>query len=146
MNVFQSYANYYDLIYQDKDYQAECDFLESIFSKYFSKPVRTILDLGCGTGKHDLILQKEGYKITGVDNSKEMLKIAKANLKNADINYIEGDIRNINLNKKFDVIISLFHVFSYLTSNEDLDSAFSTVQKHLKENGICIEGFQLKLV
>lgn len=137
MSIFDGYAKYYDIFYKDKDYVKEAYFINNLIKKY-DQNYNSILDLGCGTGKHDLILQKEGYKITGVDNSKEMLKIAKANLKNADINYIEGDIRNINLNKKFDVIISLFHVFSYLISNEDLDSASSAVEKHLKENGIFV--------
>lgn len=48
-DVFKDYATSYDSLYQDKDYEAECDFLEGIFRE-FNVPVKTILDLGCGTG------------------------------------------------------------------------------------------------
>ena len=143
MNTFQDYANYYDLIYQDKDYKAECNFLESIFSKYSNKPMRTILDFGCGTGGHTLVLAERGYKITGVDISEEMLEIAKAKAKNKGINikFIRGDLRDINIGEKFDVVIAMFAVISYQVTNEDLSDTFDNVRKHLKKGGLFIFDF-----
>jgi len=77
MNVFQKdYAYAYDHLYHDKDYEKECDFIETIFQKFTSE-VKTVLDLGCGTGGHALILSSRGYKVTGIDRSEDMLKIAK---------------------------------------------------------------------
>ena len=52
MKAFERYAEYYDLIYQDKDYERECDFIEDIFRRFSSDPVRTVLDGGCGAGGH----------------------------------------------------------------------------------------------
>ncbi len=140
MNIFHSYANYYDLIYQDKDYKSECDFLEVIFSKYFSKSVRSILDLGCGTGGHTLILAERGYEVTGIDLSQGMLEIARKKAKERKLNveFIQGDIRNMELNQKFDAVISMFAVISYQITNEDLTSVFKTALKHLKRNGLFI--------
>ncbi len=140
MNTFRDYAKYYDLVYQDKDYKAECDFLQSIFSKYFSKPVRTILDLGCGTGGHALILAEKGYEVAGVDLSREMLEVArkKAKERRLNIEFIQGDIRNMGLNQKFDAVISMFAVISYQITNEDLMSVFKTASRHLKKNGLFI--------
>ncbi len=51
----KQYANAYDSLYQDKDYEKECDFIEAIFEKNKRNP-RTILDLGCGTGGHAIVL------------------------------------------------------------------------------------------
>ena len=140
MNIFQDYANYYDTIYQDKDYKAECDFLELIFSKYFSNPVGTILDLGCGTGGHSLILAERGYKVTGADLSREMLEISTRKAKERKINtkFIEGDIRKIELDQKFDAVISMFAVMSYQITNKDLISAFKTASRHLEKSGLFI--------
>ena len=140
MNTFRDYAKYYDLVYHDKDYKAECDFLQSIFSKYFSKPVRTILDLGCGTGGHALILAEKGYEVAGVDLSREMLEVArkKAKERRLNIEFIQGDIRNMGLNQKFDAVISMFAVISYQITNEDLMSVFKTASRHLKKNGLFI--------
>ena len=126
--IFQNYANFYDIMYQDKDYRAECDFLELIFSQYSNKPIKTILDLGCGTGGHTLILTERGFKVMGIDLSGEMLEISrkKANERKLNIEFIQGDIRNLKLNQKFDAVISMFAVMSYQIANEDLISAFKT--------------------
>lgn len=143
MDTFQDYANYYDTIYHDKNYKAECDFLEAIFSKYFSKPVRSILDLGCGTGGHALILAEKGYKITGVDVSEEMLKIGKAKAENkgANIRFIKGDLRDIGIGKKFDAVIAMFAVISYQVTNKDLSNTFDNVRKHLEKGSLFIFDF-----
>ena len=77
MSVFRKeYSTAYDHLYHDKDYEKECDFIETIFQKFTSE-VKTILDLGSGTGGHALILSRRGYKIAGIDRSEDMLKIAK---------------------------------------------------------------------
>ena len=54
------------------------------------------------------------------------------------LSFHEGDVRTYNCNQKFDVVISLFHVMSYMTSDTDLQQAFETAKKHLNPNGIFI--------
>ena len=56
---FRKYAKYYDLIYKDKDYQKEVDFIENIF-KITYKP-KSILEAGSGTGSYTKILLERGY-------------------------------------------------------------------------------------
>jgi ubiquinone/menaquinone biosynthesis C-methylase UbiE len=76
MNInFGEYAKYYDLIYKDKDYRKEVDFIENIF-KITYKP-KSILEIGCGTGSYTKMLLKRGYEVTAVDISDDMLKIAR---------------------------------------------------------------------
>ena len=82
MSVFGDYAQFYDSLYQEKDYDIECDFLEKIFTHYAQSPIVSILDLGCGTGGHAIPMAHRGYQVTGVDLSKEML--AQARQKSAD--------------------------------------------------------------
>jgi len=77
--VFGScYAAAYDSFYAAKDYEAECRLLERVFEKYGAKPVRRILDLGCGTGGHAIPLARRGYTVVGIDRSEAMLVAAKA--------------------------------------------------------------------
>ena len=71
------YAEHYDLFYQHKDYEAGCSFVEAIFQRFAGQPVRSILDLGCGTGGHALRLAQRGYAVTGVDRSAAMLAEAR---------------------------------------------------------------------
>ncbi len=140
MKIFKNYAQFYDNLYKDKNYKKECDYLEKIFKNNSSKKIKTILDLGCGTGNHDLILAKRGYSITGVDISKLMLKLArkKAEKANLKINFYQEDIRKLDLKKKFDAVISMFAVMGYQVANDDFEKALLTANKHLKKNGLFI--------
>jgi SAM-dependent methyltransferase len=140
MTVFgQIYASAYDSLYQDKDYEKECDFLEGIFRKSSGK-IRTVLDLGCGTGGHALILAKRGYQVTGVDRSADMLSAAKEKAQDAaiDLELIESPIQELNLGRKFDAVISMFAVFSYQIENRDLALACKTARNHLNNDGTLV--------
>ena len=76
-------AEVYDLIYKDKDYERECDFLEEIFKKYSTIfPVKTVLDAGCGSGGHAIPLAKRGYRVVGFDLSEVMISQARKKAKN----------------------------------------------------------------
>lgn len=137
MNTFLNYSKYYDLLYSDKNYQAEADFVISTIRK-FRPDSKTVLNLGCGTGNHDLLLANSNYDITGVDLSERMISIAKKKDLNKTCRYIQGDAKSIDLNQKFDVVIALFHVLSYQNSNDDVLQFFSTIERHLNHDGIAI--------
>ncbi|MBI5676140.1 MAG: class I SAM-dependent methyltransferase [Nitrospirae bacterium] len=132
----KNYANVYDSLYQNKDYEKECDFIEEILKKQ-GKTVKTILDLGCGTGGHVLILAKRGYKVTGIDQSEDMLKAARNKARSAGlkIDFHKSSIQDLRLNQRFDVVISMFAVMGYQTDNEDLALACKTAKKHLRQGG-----------
>jgi SAM-dependent methyltransferase len=140
MSVFGLYSRYYDLLYKDKDYQAEAGHIHKLIQKY-GPDTKTVIDMGCGTGRHDFLLAEYGYNVTGIDMSKEMLDAARSRLlqsKNRQLRFFEGDIRDIRLNEKFDAAISLFHVVSYQITNKDIEAAFATARAHLKSCGIFI--------
>lgn len=143
MKVFDQYSAYYDLLYRDKDYEGEVDYIDQLIQQ--NQPgINSILDMGCGTGKHDFYLAKKGYTVDGIDLSDRMIGQAKANLSDQyrtvedRLTFEKGDIRNYRNDKKYDVVISLFHVLSYQTRNEDLAAAFSTAKAHLKPSGFFI--------
>lgn len=140
--VFGKYAEYYNLLYKDKDYAGEAQYVHGLIQKY-CPGAKTVLNLGCGTGNHDFELAKLGYEVTGVDMSEEML--AAADSRRASIAcsitqpcFQQGDIRIIRLEKTFDVAISLFHVMSYQTTNDDLQAAIATAKVHLADGGCFI--------
>ncbi len=138
--VFNNYSKYYDLLYKDKDYKAETAYIISLIEKH-SFGTKTILEFGGGTGIHGSLLAKNGYSVLGIEMSPEMLQMAKARemeTKDGCFKSIAGDIRKIKLNRSFDVLISLFHVISYQTSNEDLESTFENAACHLEQGGVFI--------
>jgi len=143
MQVFGDYARYYNLLYRDKDYQGEAEFVHELLRKY-APTTKSFLELGCGTGKHAEQFVKWGYEVCGVDLSADMLAQAEARSQHlppeqsAQLEFHQGDIRNFRLHRQFDAVISLFHVFSYQTTNQDLQAAFATAKAHLKPGGVLI--------
>jgi SAM-dependent methyltransferase len=143
MNVFADYANYYELLYRDKDYPKEVNFIQEILSTY-APNARKLLELGCGTGKHATLLAEKGYQVHGVDRSFEMLQQANTNLMQISpeiapsLKFTHGDIQQVRLNQKFDAILALFHVVSYQIENKNLLATFATVKEHLNPGSIFV--------
>ncbi len=144
--VFEAYAAYYDLLYADKDYAAEAEYVASLIRKTDPSKKR-ILELGCGTGGHAACLAAMGYTVHGVDMSAQMLSRAemrKAVLPNdvaARLSFVRGDVRTIRTGESYDAVISLFHVMSYQTGNDDLMNAFQTAFDHLSPGGLFLFDF-----
>lgn len=139
--VFGSaYANVYDALYHDKDYSAECDMIEDILKRYGESPVRSILDLGCGTGNHAVPFAERGYDVVGVDCSQEMINSAKtkAESKNLHCDFHLADIRQLELNRKFDAVVMMFAVLGYQLENADVLAALKSARKHLNSRGLLI--------
>lgn len=142
MNIFGRYARFYDAIYRDKNYPLEANYIDALIKKYH-KDAERVLDLGCGTGEHAIALARKGYKVTGVDNSAEMLdaasrKIAAPGGDRLKVDFVNADIRLLKLGANFDAVISLFHVISYLMSDDEVKAAFKAAGDHLGRGGIFI--------
>ncbi len=137
MNVFEKYAQYYDLLYQDKPYDQEAGYVDSLIRARLGS-ASSLLDLGCGSGRHARGFVQRGYQITGVDQSEQMLQAARDNLNGSDVSFHQGDVRSVRLQKRFDVVVSLFHVMCYVTTNDDLKAGFRTVADHLNPGGLFI--------
>lgn len=143
MSVFAAYAKYYDLLYRDKDYVGEARYVADVL-RLHGDGVRSILELGCGSGIHAALLAQDGFDVHGVDLSDGMLAAAEKRRKEAPdgvaaaLSFSAGDARTVRIAKKFDAVISLFHVFSYQTSQDDLRAAFATAKAHLSPGGILL--------
>lgn len=136
------YSSYYDLLYSEKDYAAEVEYIISLI-KANCKKSKSLLDMGCGTGKHAALFCEKGFLVHGIDLSKEMLKIAESRRigQKERLSFSHSSIQDLKLNKKFDIVTSLFHVMSYQNSNEELLKAFIAAKIHLNEEGVFIFDF-----
>lgn len=148
MNVFQNYGKYYDLLYQDKDYVGEANFLIELLKKHNIGNGARLLELGAGTGKHACHLAEQGYFVTGIEQSDVMLEIAGQGLLDKGssvtdrVKLYKGDIRTwdgkSNQEQKFDAVFSLFHVMSYMQTLADLKAVFANIKKQVKQSGIFV--------
>jgi len=142
-NIFNKFAKYYDEIYSDKDYERESNFILSCFKQYGIPFDSDILDLGCGTGGHSTILAKKNFKITGIDLSPTVLDIARKKFNSLQLSgdFIQANITDFDLNKKFSACISMFCSVCYLTDLKKFKKMLKNVNQHLKSNGLFIFDF-----
>lgn len=135
-----SYATAYDILYREKDYEAECDLIEESGRRFAAQPVHRILDLGCGTGGHALPLTRRGYEVVAIDRSEEMLGEArrKAGLAGVSTRFVQGDLRTIRLDERFDLVAMMFAVLGYQLTDDDVGQALATCRAHLEPGGVLV--------
>lgn len=133
--LFENYAKSYDKEVFTQGTKQEVDFIENEIN--FNKKT-TILDVGCGTGRHSIELVKKGYQVTGIDLSGDQLKAAKEKAKAAglQVNFIQMDARNITLAEKFDLAIMLCEGgFSLMETDEENFAILKNVVERLQPGG-----------
>ena len=136
------YADCYDALYLDKDYEAECDLIARVLRTYASNKIASILDLGCGTGRHAFPLARRGFEVVGVDRSEFMLDQARS--KAAELSELlpcrfhHSDIRSADLGQEFDAVLLMFAVLGYQVANADVRATLHTARRHLRPGGILL--------
>ena len=143
-NRYTKLARYYDAIYHNiVDYENQTSYLERIFKKFHRGKINTILDIACGTGNFTFLFAQRGYKVTGIDLSKDMIRVARAKRRVSKDNpeFFEMDMRHIHLNKKYDAATAPFGGFGYLLSYHDVREFLAGVKRSLNKNGLLIFEF-----
>jgi SAM-dependent methyltransferase len=104
--LFENYGKKYDKECFTQGTMGECDFIEKEIN--FDKTI-SILDLGCGTGRHSIELAKRGYRMTGVDLSESQLQRAreKAYAQKVSVDFIQADARSLPFHSEFNLVIML---------------------------------------
>jgi len=141
--VFDAYSRYYDLLYRDKAYDAEAEYVAETCRRHMPGAV-TLLDLGCGTGRHAAELVRRGFEVAGVERSPSMVERAmqlRASLPpemSTRLSFAQGDALDYRCGRRFDVVTALFHVLSYQTENADVRRFLQTAAAHLAEGGLFV--------
>jgi SAM-dependent methyltransferase len=142
VNVFgREYAEDYDALYGDKDYEGEVSLIEQLAAAHHDH-VRRVVDFGCGSGGHAIRLAQRGYDVTGVDRSEHML--ARAREKSAQLDFrvapvfVQGDVTSVRLGSSFDLGLMMFAVLGYQVTDGALRDTLATVRAHLASGGLFI--------
>lgn len=128
---------WYKAEYKNKGYTPAYGKPEKQLLDFFNflknKNAKTVLELGCGDGRNLFELAKRGFEVTGVDLAGKEFVEEKAKKEKLKINFIEGDITNLKLNQKFDVIIcsEVFH----LIERKYLTTIFEKIKNSLNNRG-----------
>ena len=143
--LYDDLAWTWPIISPPEDYVAESEYFARVITQHATIGERSLLHLGCGGGHNDHTL-KLHFNVTGVDISMPMLDLARR--LNPEVEYREGDMRSVRLNREFDAVAILDSV-NYMLTQDDLRDAFETAFLHLRRGGVlltCVEetvqGFQ----
>ena len=118
-DFFDIYAPHYMKESFTRNTRAEVDFLVDVMEL---EPGASVLDVGCGTGRHSIELARRGYKVTGVDMSEGMLKEAARTAEQAGVcvEWIQQDATKLKLDSCYDACICLCEgAFGLLNAGED---------------------------
>ena len=133
--LFTNYAENYDKESFTKGTVDEVNFIEKEIEYDKSK---SILDIGCGTGRHAIELAKRGYEVTGIDLSESQLKRAKEKAKNAGVNvdFLQRDARDFSFDHQFDLVLMICEGgFSLMETDEMNFKILVNAEKALKKGG-----------
>ena len=140
MSNYDALADSYDTLMADGSYRKRADFLEKQFRKS-RIPVRTVLDLACGTGTIACLLAERGYQVTATDGSAEMLTQAMSKaavLEERATLFLHQSMPRLRLIEPVDAVVSTLDSLNYLTREKDLRETFCRVFRWLKPGGAFI--------
>jgi len=134
-------APIYDVIYSARHQTAqEVNFLKWAFKNLCASTIKTVLDVGCGTGRHAIPLSEDGFEVTGIDASEAMLRIAKRKAREAGVNprFLNLDLRTLEIDRQFDAALCMLTVFNHLVAQSEVEAGLSNLKKCLRAGGLLV--------
>lgn len=143
MSDYYIFANYYDRLMYDLDYDKTCAYVLSLAEKYGVSAPGLAVDLGCGTGTMCLAFAKAGFDMIGIDLDEEMLQIAKerseaANGEGKNILYLQQDMTDFELYGTVSMITCLTDGVNHVTDARKIKRMFYWAHNYLDYNGVFI--------
>ncbi len=132
--MFVHSASFYDALYGFKNYAAAVRELGAVLDAK-APQATTLLDVGCGTGRHVELL-RERYEVQGVDLNPAMLDVARTRC--PDVPFHQADMADFSLDDRFDVVTCLFSSIGYVRTVERMRSAILSMRRHLTPGGVLL--------
>ena len=140
MSIYEALAGVYDDLTSDVAYGRRADYLERLFQKS-RLPVRTVLDLACGTGSMTAVLTERGYELIGVDDSPDMLAVARekaAGWRGEPPVFLNQSMPKLDLYGTVEAAVCCLDSLNYLTSPREVQRTFERLALFIAPGGILI--------
>ncbi|MBU8905615.1 class I SAM-dependent DNA methyltransferase [Desertibacillus haloalkaliphilus] len=136
---YQAFAYLYDQLMSEAPYDEWLRYTYKVDSAYGNSGKR-VLDVGCGTGAVTTLLAKQGYDVTGVDLSEDMLTVAQEKVGEAGLSvpFYQQDMKNLEGIGPFDMIVAFCDSLNYLHTEEDVQQTFASFYDHLNDGGLLL--------
>jgi len=125
---------HYHRLYADRDDHEAAVLVDRLIARLDPKGDASILDLGCGAGRHAKYLASKGFDVTGLDLSAESIRIARRS-EWPNLRFVRGDMRQPFGTRAFDAVFNLFTSFGYFDDAADNLRVIQHVANALKTGG-----------
>lgn len=139
MNSYRGlHSRYYDLIYADKPYDEQAAFVVELLRTRGVGGGR-LLDVACGTGRHAAAFARGGFAVTGVDYNDELLAVARERV--PDVEFVQADMRQLDLGGGFDAVTCLFDSIGYPLTDEGVAAALASIGAQVCDGALVVVEF-----
>ena len=134
MQSFASYYGFYDGV-EGREEQLR------LYRDLLAPAGNEVFELACGTGIVALHLARRGLRVVGLDVEPDALAMAREKTRQelpdvqARLEWVEGDMAQFSLGRRFDAVLLGNNAFSYLTTLDAQRSCLRAVRQHLREGG-----------
>lgn len=137
MGIYDRHAAWYDALYDasGRDPAVDVATLLEIVAREGVTP-NSWLDVACGTGRHAAAFRERVDDVVGVDRSDEMLAVARD--RGADVEFVRGDFRHLDLGRSFDVVTCLFSSIGHVADEGELRQAVAAMARHVAPGGVLL--------
>ncbi|NBD17982.1 MAG: methyltransferase domain-containing protein [Cyanobacteria bacterium] len=132
---YDKFAWFYNQYWGKKYCDSAFPCIEQLLLPYLSEQAK-VLDLCCGTGQIMQNVIAKGFRVTGLDISKDMLEFAKQNAPSG--NFVIDDARSFSFSSTFQAVYSTHSSLNHILHLNELTSVFKNVYTALVENGIFV--------
>ena len=134
-DAYTALAEYYDRLTGDVGYTRWADYIERHFRR-LKRPVRSVVELACGTGTLAALLAQRGYRVTAADLSPDMLSVAAGKCEGLDVTLVCQDMSRLRLPQPADAVICCLDSVNYVTRPSALQCTFRRVFDALSPGGL----------
>jgi 2-polyprenyl-3-methyl-5-hydroxy-6-metoxy-1,4-benzoquinol methylase len=130
-------------VYSHRDEEDAKNLFDLITKNILIEKGSKVLDLACGAGRHSVLFAKNGFDVTAVDISDNLLNVARKTAAELElkIDFIKSDLRKFHTAEKFHLIINLFTSFGYFENDDENNEVIKIAFQHLVDNGYFIIDF-----
>ncbi len=133
-------TDYYKLLYSHRDETEAQKFLDNLLAYIHLPENASIVDVGCGQGRHSNYLAAKGFNVTGLDYAEENIEAARREAP-ANAQFIEHDMREPFPVQNKDLALNVFTSFGYFNAEEEDIQTIKNICNALRNNGFAVIDF-----
>lgn len=135
--MYQEFAEVYDVLTEDVDYDENLKYIEKIFERHLAFKPHLLAELACGTGSMTKRFSEKGYDVIGIDMAQDMLNVAREKC-DGNVLLLNQDMTEFELFGTVDAIVCLLDSVNYVESKEKLLKMFKLVENYLEFGGVFV--------